>query len=57
MRVSPAGLRVPLSYLPRIGSDETDGAVVTLGEAKIFLRRETLGEGPRACREDHCGEP
>jgi hypothetical protein len=46
-----------LSYLPRIGSDETDGAVVTLGEAKIFLRRETLGEGPRACREDHCGEP
>jgi hypothetical protein len=47
MRVSPASLWVPLSYLPRIGSGETDGVVVTLGEAEICLKRATLGEGPR----------
>jgi hypothetical protein len=26
--------------------------VVTSSEAEICLRRETIGEGPRACRED-----
>jgi hypothetical protein len=45
MRVSPAGLQVPLSYLPGIGLGKTDIAVVTPGEAGFFLRRETLGEG------------
>jgi hypothetical protein len=47
MQVSSASLWVPSSYLPEIGSGETDGAVVTLGEAEICLRQETLGEGPR----------
>jgi hypothetical protein len=47
MRVSPVGLRVPLSYLPGIGSGETDGVVVTLGEAEICLRRETSWRGLR----------
>jgi hypothetical protein len=50
MRVSPVGLRVPLSYLSGIGSGETNGAVVTSGEAEFCLRWETLGEGPRARR-------
>jgi hypothetical protein len=45
MRVSPAGLRVPLSYLPGIGSGETNGVVVTSSEAEICLKRETLVGG------------
>jgi hypothetical protein len=35
MRVTHAGLRVPLSYLPGIGSSEMNGAGVTPGEAEI----------------------
>jgi hypothetical protein len=38
MRVSPAGLWVPLSYLPEMGSGEMDGAMVTSGETEICLR-------------------
>jgi hypothetical protein len=47
MRVFPAGLRVPLSYLPGIGSGEMGGTVVASGEAEICLRWETLRERPR----------
>jgi hypothetical protein len=50
MRVFPASLWEPLSYLPGIGSSETDGVVVTLDQAKICLRWETLGERPRVRR-------
>jgi hypothetical protein len=32
MRVSPAGLRVPLSSLPETGSVGRDGALVGLGD-------------------------
>jgi hypothetical protein len=47
MRVFPTSFRVPLPYLLGIISGETDGAVVTSGEAKICLRLETLGERPQ----------
>jgi hypothetical protein len=47
-------LRSPLSYLPGIGSGETDEAMVTSGEAEIFLRWETLGERPRVRRCHGC---
>jgi hypothetical protein len=50
MSVFPASLRVPLSCLSGIGSGETDGAVVTSGEAEIPLRWETLEERSRVRR-------
>jgi hypothetical protein len=54
MQVFPASLRAPLSYLSGIGSGETDGAVVTSGEAEICLRLETIGEMPRVRRYLGC---
>jgi hypothetical protein len=45
MRVSLAGLRVPLPYVPGIGSGETNRVVVTSSEAEICLKRETFGGG------------
>jgi hypothetical protein len=50
MRVFPARLQAPLSYLRGIGSGETDRVVVTSGEEEICLRWETLGEMPRVRR-------
>jgi hypothetical protein len=47
MRVSPASLWGPLSYLPGIGSSEMDGVVETSSKAEIYLRQGTLGEVPR----------
>jgi hypothetical protein len=47
MRVFPTCFQTPLSYLPGISSGETDGAVVTSGEAEFCLRWETLGERPQ----------
>jgi hypothetical protein len=43
MRVSPTGLRVPLSYLLGIGSGKTDGAAMTSGEVEILFE----AGGPR----------
>lgn len=54
MRVFPARLQASLSYLHGIGSGETDGAMVTSGEAGICLRLETLGEMPRVRRYLSC---
>jgi hypothetical protein len=42
----PSCFRALLSYRPEIGSDETDGAVATSGEAEFCPRRETLGKRP-----------
>jgi hypothetical protein len=43
-----------LSYLPGISSGETDGALVTSGEAEFYPRWETLREKPRFKRYLGC---
>jgi hypothetical protein len=54
MRVFSTYFRAPLSYLPQISSGETDGAVVTSGEAEFCLRWETLRERPQVRRYLGC---
>jgi hypothetical protein len=54
MRVFPTCFWAPLSYLPGINSGETDGVMVTSGEAEFCLRWETHWERPRVRRYLDC---
>jgi hypothetical protein len=47
MHMFPSCFRAALSYLPEIGSGETDGAAATSGKAESCSSWETLGEMSR----------
>jgi hypothetical protein len=47
MHVFPPCFQLLLSYLPKTGSSETDGAAVASGKAEFCPRWETLREMPR----------